>query len=117
MMPRIFHDAFQVCIWLREDAEESGELPGFLLQLLDLAHVDSIASTKREQWQAFARLLMPLVGAPLGSPGVDDGKEATLYCGLDFAISWTDLADAVSLLGSRTRGGRRTLSQVASVES
>ncbi|CZS95627.1 uncharacterized protein RAG0_05229 [Rhynchosporium agropyri] len=103
MMPRIFHDAFQVCIWLGDDAEESDELPGFLSQLLDLAHVDSIASTKWEQWQAFARLLMrPWLERRWVLQELMIAKEATLYCGLDFAISWTDLADAVSLFGSRT---------------
>jgi hypothetical protein len=102
MLAEIFYNAWHVCVWLGEDADGSDTLQSFIPRLLDLKQIDKLVEcdSKPEEWEAFAALMMrPWFSRRWIVRELVSAREATLYCGSEFAIAWQTSAMLWHYLG------------------
>ncbi|PKS08434.1 hypothetical protein jhhlp_005145 [Lomentospora prolificans] len=107
-MVNIYNSAKNVCIWLGEpdDAAHSDDAMEFIHEIMDFAKLDRyledpararkwlyLAELMRDRWFSRRWVVQEVSLAP---------ERASVHCGKRW-VSWTDFADAVSLLKSNQR--------------
>jgi Heterokaryon incompatibility protein (HET) len=102
MMGKIYGEATNVCIWLGEKADTSITALDHIRRVLDLQNLDRLVSEGRTaDWAALSELMRrDWFSRRWVVQEIAFARSATVHCGSD-SISWSDLADAVALFGSR----------------
>ena len=101
-MGRIYGQATNVCVWLGPESETSPLAFVQIRRILDLHTFDSLVDEQHtKDWAALSELMRrPWFSRRWVVQEIAFAKTATVHCGINI-ISWSDLADAVALFGSR----------------
>ena len=100
MMPSIYGDAKQVCVWLGDASKDSDQAIDFIERIMDdIWKLDQLCEDSREtgNWAALLRLIMrPWFSRRWIVQEIALARDGLLYCGRR-TISWRTFSDAVSL--------------------
>ena len=100
MMPSIYGDAKQVCVWLGDASEDSDQAIDFIETIMkDIWKLDQLCQDQREtdNWAALLKLIMrPWFSRRWIVQEIALGGNGLIYCGRR-TISWRTFSDAVSL--------------------
>jgi hypothetical protein len=102
LMPRIYHNARQVCAWLGESSDDSDTGVAFAKRVVEPAEFDVAMSDtfKSDAWRAFCGLLKrPWFSRRWIVQELAVARFAALYCGGE-VVAWEDFVDAISILCS-----------------
>ena len=100
MMPSIYGDAEQVCVWLGDSTKESDQAIDFIEKIMkDIWKLDQLCDDRREahNWAVLLELIMrPWFSRRWIVQEIALAEKGLIYCGRR-TISWRTFSDAVSL--------------------
>lgn len=100
MMPSIYGDACQVCVWLGDASNDSDKAINFMERIMkDIWKLDQLCEDRfeTENWAALLRLIMrPWFSRRWIVQEIALARNGLIYCGRR-TISWRTFSDAVSL--------------------
>ncbi|KAG8531956.1 uncharacterized protein KY384_003592 [Bacidia gigantensis] len=99
MMPSIYGDATQVCVWLGEADKDSDDAIAFIERIMqNIWKLDTLCEAREEtkNWAALLRFIMkPWFSRRWIVQEIALAKKGTIYCGQK-QLSWRKFSDAVS---------------------
>ena len=100
MMPSIYGDAKQVCVWLGDSSKDSDQAIDFIETIMkDIWKIDQLCGDQNqtENWAALLKLIMrPWFSRRWIVQEIALARDGLIYCGRR-TISWRTFCDAVSL--------------------